>query len=197
MSVFSRNVDARVVALSWTRTVVVEQGRWESRRTAWKPHGGNVRNVRTVQAREPDIVIEGSMRRAGASMPKSRSDEVLTTHTYFEYEEFGWHKYRSFSAQGDSPADVRWPEYVLTPDQRVSERREAYRAKFSAGDEDSEDEYAAELDEATWRTLQAGLRCRLKVGALSGEVKQVIPTAAKNDGRRSGAAGRRRPGSGR
>jgi hypothetical protein len=96
-----------------------------------------------------------------------------------------------------SPADVRWPEYALGPDQRVSERREAYRAKFSAGGEDSEDEYAAELDEATWRTLKAGLRCRLKVGALSGEVKQVIAMAAKNDGRRSGAASRRRTDSGR
>jgi hypothetical protein len=50
-------------------------------------------------------------------------------------------------------------------DHRVSERREVYRAKFSAGDEDSEDVYAAELDEATGQTL--------KVGALSGEVKQV------------------------
>jgi hypothetical protein len=78
----------------------------------------------------------------------------------------------------------------------VSERREAYRAKFSVGDEDSEDVYAAELDEATWQTLKVGLRCRLKVGALSGEVKQVISVAAKNDGRRSGA-GRRRTGSGR
>ena len=192
---FSRNVDARVAALSWTRTVVVEQGRWESRRTAWKPHGDNVRNVRAVQAREPDIVIEGSMRRAGASMPKSRSDEVLTTHTYFEYEEFGWHKYRTFSAQGVGPADVRWPECALGPDQRISERREAYRATFSPSGEDSEDEYAAELDEETWRTLKVGLRCRLKVGALSGEVKQVIPTGAKNDGRRSGAADRRRTGS--
>jgi hypothetical protein len=175
MSVFSRNVDARVVALSWTRTVVVEQGRWESRRTAWKPHGDNVRNVRAVQANEPDIVIEGSMRRAGASMPKSRSNEVLTTHTYFEYEEFGWHKYRSFSARGDSPADVQWPDCSLQPDQRVSERRETYRAKFSVRADDGDEEYATEVDEATWRKLRLGRRCRLKVGALSDEVKRVTP----------------------
>ena len=186
MSVFSRNVDARVAALSWTRTVVVEQGRWESRRTAWKPHGDNVRNVRAVQAREPDIVIEGSMRRAGASMPKSRSDEVLTTHTYFEYEEFGWHKYRSFSARGDSPADVHWPDCSLQPDQRVSERRETYRAKFSVRAGDGEDEYAAEVDEATWRKLRIGRRCRLKVGAFSDEVKRVTPRLPRS---------RRRPAS--
>jgi hypothetical protein len=42
-----------------------------------------------------------------------------------------------------------------------------------------------------------GQRCRLKVGALSGEVKQVMPAAAKSDGRKSGAAGRRRTRSGR
>ena len=177
MSVFSRNVDARVVALSWTRTVVVEQGRWESRRTAWKPHGDNVRNVRAVQAKEPDIVIEGSMRRAGASMPKSRSNEVLTTHTYFEYEEFEWHKYRTFSAKGDTPADVHWPEHTLEPDQRISERRETYHANFAVNADG--DEYITELDEATWRTLKVGKRYRLKVGLLSDEVLQVSPA---NDG---------------
>jgi hypothetical protein len=117
MNVFSRNVDAVVVALSWKRTVVVEQGHWESRCTAWKPHGDNVRNLRTVQDVEPDIVGSVSYRQAGASMPQSKSHEVMTKHTYFEYEEFEWRKHRSFSAKGDSPADVRWPEYTLEPDQ--------------------------------------------------------------------------------
>ncbi len=172
---FSRHVDAAVAALSWKRTVVIEQGRWESRSTAWKPHGDNVRNLRTVQDVEPDIVVEGNLRRAGASMPKSRTHEFMTKHTHFEYEEFAWHKYRSFSAKGDSPADVRWPEYTLGPDQRISERRETYHAKFSAGADGGEDEYMTELDETTWRTLEVGLRCRLKVGAFSDEVKQVTP----------------------
>ena len=171
MGVFSRYVVATVVALSWKRTVVIEQGRWESRRTAWKPHGDNVRNLRTVQAIEPDIVIDGGMRRAGASMPRTKSREVMTKHTTFEYEEFGWHKYRTFSAKGDSPADVRWPEHALDDGQRVSERREAYHATFSAG----ADEYLTELDEATWRRLRMGGRYRLKVSTLSGEVKQVTP----------------------
>ena len=174
MTVFSRNVDARVTALSWTRTVVIEQGRWESRRTAWKPHGDNVRNLRTVKVREPDIVGGAGMRRAGASMPKGTAHEVMTEHTSFEYEEFGWHKYRSFSAKGDGTADVRWPEHALEPDQRISERRATYRARFSVS-ADGEGEYAAELDEATWRKLRVGRRCRLKVGALSDEVKQVTP----------------------
>jgi hypothetical protein len=186
-----------VTALSWRRTVVIEQGRWQSRRTDWKPHGDGVRNIRTVRVVEPDLIFDTHTDRKVGGARQSGSHEVMDKHTYFEYEEFRWSKYRSFSAQGDSPADVGWPEYTLGPDQRISERREAYRAKFSADGEDSEDEYAAELDEATWQSLKVGQRCRLKVGALSGEVKQVIPVAAKNDGRRSGAAGRRRTGSGR
>jgi len=111
MRVFSRQVDVVVVALSWRRTVVVEQGRWRSRRTAWKPaHGETVRNLRAVQKLEPDIEIEGSMRRAGARMGPSKSHEVLAKHTIFEYEEFEWRKFRTFSAKGDGPADVHWPE---------------------------------------------------------------------------------------
>ena len=85
--------------------------------------------------------------------------------SWFEYEKLCWHKDRSFSAKGDDPAGVRWAESALGPDQRISERREAYRAKFSAGGADCEGEDAAELDEATWRTLQVGLRCRLGIGA--------------------------------
>jgi hypothetical protein len=195
VSVFSGHVDVVVTALSWRRTVVIEQGRWQFRRTDWKPHGAGVRNIRTARVVEPDLIFDTHTDRRGGSARRSGSHEVMEKHTYFEYEEFGWHKYRTFSAQGVGPADVRWPECALGPDQRISERREAYRATFSPSGEDSEDEYAAELDEETWRTLKVGLRCRLKVGALSGEVKQVIPTGAKNDGRRSGAADRRRTGS--
>ena len=173
MSVFSRHVDAAVVALNWKRTVVIEQGRWESRHTAWKPHGDNVRNLRAVQDVEPNVVLDRDREVRG--VPQSAGREVMAKYTYFEYEEFEWHKYRSFSAKGDSPADVRWPEYTLEPDQRISERRETYRAKFSAGAAGGMDEYMTELDEATWRTLEVGLRCRLKVSAFSDEVKQVTP----------------------
>jgi hypothetical protein len=173
-AVFSRHVDARVTALSWTRTVVIERGRWETRRTAWKPHGDNVRNLHTVKTVESDIVGGASIR-GGASMPRGSAHEVMTNHTSFEYEEFGWHKYRSFSAKGNGTADVRWPEYALEPDQRISERRETYRAKFSAGPDDGGDEYTAALDEATWRKLRIGRKCRLTVGAFSDEVKQVTP----------------------
>ncbi len=120
-----------VTALSWRRTVVIEQGRWQSRRTDWKPHGDGVRNVRTVRVVEPDLIFDTHTDRRRAGPRQSGSREVMEKHTYFEYEEFRWHKYRSFSAQGDGPADVHWPEYVLGPDQRISERREAYRAKFS------------------------------------------------------------------
>ena len=96
---------------------------------------------------------------------------VLAKHTSFEYEEFTWARHRSFSASGDGPADVHWPEQDIEDSQRVSERREAYRATFSAGD----DEYLTELDEATWRRLRTGKRYRLKVSTLSGEVKEVSP----------------------
>jgi hypothetical protein len=156
-----------------------------------------VRNIRTIPAVEPDLIFDTHTDRRGGSARQSGSHEVMAEHTYFEYEEFRWHKYRSFSAQGDGTASVRWPEYALGPDQRISERRAAYRAKFSAGGKDSDEEYAAELDEATWRTLHVGLRCRLKRGALSGDVKQVIPVAARKDGRRSGATGRTPRGSAR
>jgi len=174
MSLFSRRIDAVVVALSWKRTVVIEQGRWESRRTAWKPRGGTVRNIRTVQDIEPDIVFDADFSLGDGEVPGSKSRAVMAKHTYFEYEELRWYRYRSFSAKGDSPADVRWPEYALEPDQRISERREAYRAKFSAG-AGGEDEHVTELDEATWRTLEVGTRCLLTVGAFNDEVKQVTP----------------------
>src|ERR1700679_4230163 len=133
MRVFSRQVDVVGVALSWRRTVVVEQGRWRSRRTAWKPaHGATVRNLRAVQKLEPDIEIEAGMRRAGASVARRQSHEVLAKHTIFEYEEFEWHKFRTFSAKGDGPADVHWPEHTLEADQRITERRETYHATFWA-----------------------------------------------------------------
>jgi hypothetical protein len=176
VSVLSRHVDAMVVALTWKRTVVIEQGRWLARSTAWKPHGENVRNLRMVQRMEADLVAERNRRRSTRpGMPKDRSG-VLSEHTRFEYEEFEWRKYRSFSAKGDSPADLRWPEYTLEPDQRISERRETYHAKFSSNADANANEYLTELDQATWRTLKVGKRYRLTVGLLSDEVKQVAPT---------------------
>lgn len=66
---------------------------------------------------------------------------------------------------------ARGPECTLQSGQRISERRETYRANFST----DSDEYMTELDEATWLTLQAGQRCRLKVGALSNTVERVTP----------------------
>ena len=189
MSVLSRHVDAVVVELSWKRTVVIEQGRWHFRSTSWKPHADNVRNLRAIHRAEPDIVGGSSMRRSGASMPRGSAHEVMAEHTYFEYEEFEWHKYRTFSAKGDTPGDVHWPEYTLEPEQRVSERRETYHAKFAVNtksntksntrtDANSDaDEYLTELDEATWRPLKLGKRYRLTVGVLSDEVKQIAPAS--------------------
>jgi hypothetical protein len=175
MGVLARHVEATVVSLSWKRTVVIEQGRWLSRKTAWKPsHGATVRNLRAVHRTEPDIV-GGSMRGARARLPANRAYEVMAEHTYFEYEEFEWHKYRTFSAKGDTPADVHWPEHTLEPDQRISERRETYHANFAVNADG--DEYSTELDEATWRTLKVGRRYRLKVGLLSDQVLQVSPAS--------------------
>jgi hypothetical protein len=180
MGMFSRPVDAVLVALSWTRTVVIEQEHWEFHRKPYKPRGDNVRNLRAVQQTEPDLVWTGNSRLNGAGVPKSKSREVLVQHTYFEYEERVWRK-RSFSARGDDPADVRWPEYTLGPGQRIGEQRETYRAKFTVPADGGEDEYVTELDPAVWRTLKIGKRYRLKVGALGGEIKQVTP--ARRDGR--------------
>jgi hypothetical protein len=173
MSVLARHVDAVVVGLSWKRTVVVEQGRWVSRSTAWKPHGDNVRNLRTVQRMETDLVAEQNIRKSSRpGMPKTKSG-VMSEHTRFEYEEFEWHKYRTFSAKGDTSADVHWPECTLEPDQRISQRREIYHAKFSVNTDG--DESITELDETAWRTLKVGKRYRLKLGLRSDEVKQVSP----------------------
>jgi hypothetical protein len=177
MSVLSRNVEATVVSLSWKRTVVIEQGRWLSRSTSWKPHGDNVRNLRAVHRTEPDIVGGSSMRGSGGRGPQNRAYEVMAEHTHFEYEEFEWHKYRTFSAKGDTSADLHWPEHTLEPDQRISERRETYHATFSVNADGDGDEYITELDEATWRTLKVGKRYRLKVGLLSDEVQQVSPAS--------------------
>lgn len=169
-SVFAQHVVATVVALNWKRTVVIEHGRWRSRRTAWKPHGDNIRNLRTLRSTEFDIVSDNiNVDRAGTQPDKTR--EVLAKHTSFDYEEFVWRGHRTFSASGDGTTDVHWPEHALQDGQRVTERREAYRATFSAGD----DEYLTELDWTTWRRLRMGMRYRLKVSTLSGEVKQVSP----------------------
>jgi len=175
MSVFSRQVDVVVVAVSWRRTIVVEQGRWRSRRTAWKPpHGENIRNLRAVRELEGDIEVEAGMRRAGASMPASRTDEVLAKHTIFEYEEFEWRKFRTFSANGDGPADVHWPEHALEDDQRITERRETYHARFEVKG-GGEDDYPIDLDYETWKRLRVGCRCRLKISGLTGEIREITP----------------------
>ena len=124
---------------------------------------------------EPDLIFDTHTDRRGGSARQSGSHEVMDKHTYSSTRSSGGASTGRSVPKGTSPADVRWPEHTLGPDQRVSERREAYRAKFSACGEDSEDEYAVELDEATWQTLKVGQRCRLKVGTLSGEVKQGDP----------------------
>jgi hypothetical protein len=176
MGVLSRHVDAVVVALSWKRTVILEQGRWLSRNTEWKPpRGATVRNLRTVRRMETDLVAEQNIRRSSRrGMPKSKTG-VISEHTRFEYEEFEWRKYRTFSARGDSPDDLHWPEYTLEPDQRISERRETYHARFSAKADRDPAEYQTDLDEATWRTLKVGKRYRLKLGLRNDQVKQVSP----------------------
>jgi hypothetical protein len=189
MGVFARHVDAVLTGLSWKRTIVIEQGRWEARRTSWKPHGDHVRNLRTVRGAEPEIVGSTRSDRVGPNTGLGQAHEVMAKTTYFEYEEYEWRKYRTFSVKGDSASGtdrdsasgtasdtpavgVRWPEHALEPEQRISERSAAYHARFTAGPD--HDEYVAELDEETWRTLRVGHRYRLKLGPLSDEVKQVI-----------------------
>ena len=107
-------------------------------------------------------------------MGPSKSHEVLAKHTIFEYEEFEWRKFRTFSAKGDGPADVHWPEHTLEADQRITERRETYHATFAVKGGGDGDEYVTELDQGP------GDGCRwaagaLKIGGLGDEVKQVTP----------------------
>jgi hypothetical protein len=175
MSVFGRRVEARVSSLAWRRTLVVEQGFWEFRRTSWKPRGGNVRNIETVHSTQPDIVGGGrNPERPTMAPSRNPAHEVLAKHTYYEYQELVWRKHRSLSAKGDSPAGLHWPEYALGPDQRIAERRESYRATFTA--KNTKDELMAELDEQTWRSLKrVGRLVRLRV-SLNHEVKHVEPT---------------------
>jgi hypothetical protein len=175
MSVFGRQVEARVTSLAWRRTVVVEQGFWEFRRTSWKPRGGNVRNIETIHSTEPDIVGGGrNPERPTMAPSRNPAHEVLANHTYYEYQELVWRKHRSLSAKGDSPADLHWPEYTLGPDQRIAQRRESYRATFAT--KNTNDELTAELDEQTWRSLKrVGRLVRLRV-SLNDEVKHVEPT---------------------
>lgn len=172
---FSRNVDATVIALHWERTVEIERGHWRFRRTTWKPWGDNVRNVRATHVEESETVFDNTRPQAvRGGMSPDRKHTVMAKHTYFEYEEFECLGHRSLRAEGDSPADVRWPESTFGPDrQRVIERQETYRATFTARTDSGKHGYAAELDETTWRTLKVGLKCRLKVSAFSGEVKRV------------------------
>jgi len=172
MGVFARHVDAVLTGLSWKRTIVIEQGRWAARRTAWKPSGDQVRNLRTVHGAEPEIVGSTRNDRVGPTTGLGQAHEVMAKTTYFEYEEYEWRKYRTFSAKGDSSGDVSWPEHALEPEQRITERRAVYHATFTAGPD--RDEHVAELDEATWRTLRVGHRYQLKLGPLSDEVKQVV-----------------------
>jgi hypothetical protein len=159
--VFSRHVDAVVVELSWKRTVVIEKGHWEPRDTDWKPWGHNVRNVVRVVGDKWVWVREGDSKY-----------QVDQKRTHFTYEEFVWHRYPCTVA-GYGTAGVRWPRYILGPDQRVGGRAESYYAKFSVGGDGDEVEYVTELDKATWQTLEVGMRCRLKLGASGDEVKQV------------------------
>ena len=172
---FGRYVEARVTSLAWRRTVVIEQGFWEFRRTSWKPRGGNVRNIETIHSTEPDIVGGGrNPERPTMAPSRNPAHEVLGKHTYYEYQELVWRKHRSLSAKGDSPAGLHWPEYTLGPDQRVAERRQSYRATFAV--KGTQDELTTELDEQTWRSLKrVGRLARLRVN-LNHEVKHVEPT---------------------
>ena len=83
--------------------------------------------------------------------------------------------------RGTSLRPLSGVSLTLIADQRVSGRREAYRATFASGPGD-DDAFTAEVDEATFRTLAVGRRCRLKRGALAGDGRQVTPVM--RDGRR-------------
>jgi hypothetical protein len=59
-------------------------------------------------------------------------------HTHFTYQEFVWRSYPCSlegEGEGEGTAGVRWPRFILGPDQRVGERQATYQARFLVEDD--------------------------------------------------------------
>lgn len=171
MALFHRHAEAVLTSVSWERSIDVEQEEWEQRKSHVQPRPGDgIRNVRHVQethwADRPGVPAGG--------IPQ----QVLETRTVWRYEERDSWPSRTVRASGTSQADVHWPSYTLMDDECVEARHAVYVAVFEEPQGEGPGKTRkAELDEATWRTLEVGASYHLELGPLGG-VKAVTPAAA-------------------
>lgn len=165
-----RLVDARVTAVTWTRTMQLERRQWVARRGTGLPPDG-ARNVE--KHTETYRVAPAAPLSGGAGVPGNvgapRRARVRTRE-YYTYEVQEWRKTRLLRASGDRPGDVMWPEYAPEPGERVRHQVETYMVTFAAAGK----RYDKSLPELEWQAFAPGDACRLTLGLLGG-VKKAAP----------------------
>ena len=166
MGLFRRHADAVVVELTWRRAVELDDIEWVTVRSGSRPPA-TARNVR-VQSEQHFENVQVGINANGT--PETMSE--LRSRTFYEFELERWTRGRVIAEDGTGQSGVRWPEYKLGPNERVHKKSESYTAVFTLGD--SGEERKAELDEATWRSLEKGSRYHLEVG-IFGHVHSVVP----------------------
>src|SRR6185437_3616766 len=114
-----RLVDARVTAVTWTRTMQLERQQWVARRGTWLPPDG-ARNVEkhteTYRAAAAAPLSGGTGLPGSVGAPRRTR---LRTRVYYTYEVQEWRKSRLLRASGNGPGDVGWPEHAPEPGERV------------------------------------------------------------------------------
>jgi hypothetical protein len=174
MGLFRRHIEAEAAALAWTRTVDLEQQEWVSKRSDWGRPGGETRNVQRHEESRWETVTDWEPGPPGADgMPgpqQAVTRQELKEYTFYTYEALEWRQSRTLTASGADRSDVRWPEYVLAPGERVGRQAETYSVTFTGPSK----QYQTTLDEAQWRALSLGTTYRLSLGLL-GAVRDVTP----------------------
>ena len=169
-----RLVDARVTAMSWTRTMQLERQEWVARRGTWLPPDG-ARNVeKHTETYRPARAaplsggtgVPGLPGGVGAHPRRAKP----RTRVYYTYEVQEWRKSRLLRASGDGPGDVGWPAHTPEPGERVRHQVETYIVTFAAAGK----QYDKTLPEPEWRAFTVGDACRLTLGLLGG-VKKAAP----------------------
>jgi len=168
-----RLVDARVTAVSWTRTMQLERQEWVARRGTWLPPASarNVEKHTETYRAAPAAPLSGGTGLPGlpGSVGAPRRTR-MRTRVYYKYEVQEWRKSRLLRASGDGPGDVGWPEYAPEPGERIRHQVETYMVTFAAAGK----RYDKSLPELEWRAFAPGDACRLTLGLLGG-VKKAAP----------------------